>query len=94
MIKPKMQGGMGFKDFRLFNQALLARQAWRILMFPDSLCSQTLKERYFPTGRFEDTVFLGNGSQTWQAIVHGLDLLKQGLIWHIDNWEAVCIWRD
>lgn len=39
LIQPKSHGGMGFKEFHLFNRALLARQAWRILAFPDSLCA-------------------------------------------------------
>jgi hypothetical protein len=53
----RSQGGMGFRDMRLFNQVLLARQAWRLLAFPDSLCARVLKAKYYPNGELIDIVF-------------------------------------
>jgi hypothetical protein len=77
VTRPKSQGGTGFHDLRVFNQALLAHQAWRLLHFLDSLCAQLLKARYYPSGSLIDTAFIQNQSQTWKGIVHGLDLLKK-----------------
>ena len=85
---------MGFRDMRIFNQALLARQAWRLLQTPDSLCARILKARYYPQGNLLDTMFTGQPSSTWSAISYGLELLKEGMIWRIGNGESVRIWRD
>jgi hypothetical protein len=94
LLRTKFQGGMGFRDMRIFNQALLARQAWRLLAFPNSLCARVLKAKYYPAGDLVDTVFTGNPSSTWTAITYGLELLKKGLVWRIGNGEKVRIWRD
>ena len=78
----------------MFNQALLARQAWRLIQFPGSLCARLLKAKYFPRGNLVDTAFCSEASATWQAILHGLDLLKQGIIWRVGNGRQIRIWRD
>lgn len=90
----KCCGGLGFKDLRLFNQAMLARQAWRLIVHPESLCARLLKAKYYPNGNLVDTAFCSNPSQTWQAITHGLELLKQGIIWRVGCGSQVQIWRD
>jgi ribonuclease HI len=94
VTRPKAQGGIGFRNLRVFNQALLARQAWRLLHFPDSLCARLLKARYYPAGNLIDTAFIQNQSQTWRGIVYGLELLKKGIIWRIGDGSKVKIFRD
>jgi hypothetical protein len=46
LVRPKPHGGGGFRDLRVFNQALLAHQAWCFLKFLDSLCAHLLKATY------------------------------------------------
>lgn len=94
LTKSKSLGGLGFKDIRLFNQALLARQAWRLIDNPDSLCARVLKAKYYPNGSIVDTSFGGNASPGWQAIEHGLELVKKGIIWRIGNGRSVRVWQD
>jgi hypothetical protein len=77
MTEPKRKGGMGFRELRLFNRALLAKQAWRLVMYPESLCARLLKAKYYPDGDLLDTAFIKNISPYWQGITHGLDLLKK-----------------
>lgn len=39
---------MGFRDLHSFNLALLAKQCWRPITNPDSLCTRILKAKYYP----------------------------------------------
>ena len=85
LTRPKAEGGRGFRDFRLFNQALLAKQAWRLVVNPDSLCAKMVKAKYYPQGHILDTVFPQSASLPWQGIMHGLEFLKLGVIWRVGD---------
>ena len=49
LCKPKSQGGMGFKGLALFNDALLAKQTWRLLHDTDSLFYRCLRRNFSQT---------------------------------------------
>jgi len=94
ICKPKKEGGLGFRKFKCFNLALLAKQGWRLLHQPDSLAAQVLKVRYFPRGSFWEAKLGHQPSFTWRSILKGRAVLKEGCYWKIGSGSQVKIWRD
>lgn len=94
MILPKPKVGLVFRDMRFFNQALLAKQAWRLIDTLDSLCACLLKAQYYPNDSFLDTVFTGNSSEVWEGVVFGLELLKKGIICRVGNGTDIKTSQD
>ena len=82
---------MGFRDPEAFNQALLAKQAWRILQVPTSLCARVLKARYFSEDSILTATCSSMASYTFRSILHGRDLLWERLIWRIGDGSQVRI---
>jgi hypothetical protein len=94
ITRPKCKGGLGFRDMKLFNQAMLARLAWRLIQKPTSLCARVLKVKYFPHGNLLDTVFARDLSLVWQGVEYGLELLKKGIINRIGDGRNTQFHRD
>ncbi|CAN0911700.1 Putative ribonuclease H protein At1g65750 [Linum grandiflorum] len=84
---PQSAGGLGFRDFRLFNQALLAKQGWRLMHNPGLLLSKVLYAKYYPYTSFLTSNGSSRPSYGWQSIVHGRSLLRQGIRWQIGNGQ-------
>ncbi|KAK1650817.1 hypothetical protein QYE76_068622 [Lolium multiflorum] len=94
LSQPKCEGGLGFRDLHIFNMAMLARQGWRLLLNPDSLCAKVLCARYFPNGNILDAVPAPGISYTWRSILRGVALLKEGLIWRVGDGANIKMWKD
>lgn len=85
---------MGFRDIHCFNLAWLAKQAWRLIDNPDSLCVQIRKAKYYPDGDLINVALRKKASYTWQSIMAGVETLRHGYIWRVGDGEQIKIWED
>lgn len=89
---PKVEGGLGFRNFQDFNDTLLAKQVWRLVQAPESLCAQ------FLNGSTNTTILQANRgtspSWLWSSLLIGRKLLQEGSVWNIGNGHSVNLWSD
>jgi hypothetical protein len=85
---------MGFKDLRAFNEALLAKQGWRIITNPHSLVARMFKAKYYPKCDFLKAKQAQNMSFFWQSILKAIWILRKGCVWQIGNEKSINIWED
>lgn len=91
MSKHKTRGGLGFRNFRDFNIAMLGKQGWRFIVYPNSLASTVYKAKYFPETDFMNSSLGHNPSFIWRSIFEAKQVLKEGLRWRVSNGENINI---
>ncbi|KAL0004508.1 hypothetical protein SO802_012069 [Lithocarpus litseifolius] len=94
MCEPKCNGGLGFKNLKLFNKALLAKQGWHLQMGGESLVYRVLKAKYFPMRDFIHTSIGHNPSYTWRSLISAQNLVIEGMQWRVGNGANIKIWQD
>ena len=80
---------MGFKEIEKFNDALLAKQVWRMMNNHDSLCDRVFKARFFPNGSILDAKESSLGSYAWKSILSARDIIKKWAVWRIGDGQSV-----
>ena len=58
-------GSIGFRDLRMFNLALLAKQGWRLQTNSSSLFARVFKAKYFPHCTFLEADLGRHPSYAW-----------------------------
>lgn len=94
ITKYKAEGGLGLRDIQVFNQALLAKQAWRILKNLSSLMSRILLGKYCNNKAFLEVKQPATCSHGWRGIINGRDLLSKHLGKAVGNGDTIKVWKD
>ena len=94
LCEAKEVGGSGFKEIEKFNNALLAKQVWRLINNTDSLCHRVFKARFFPDCSILDAKDSSSRSYAWKSIIGARDVIRKDMVWRIRTGEAVRIKED
>lgn len=78
----------------MFNQALLAKQAWKFLTKPGSLLARILLGKYCHKQSFLKVQTPTVCSHGWRSILHGRDLLKGNIGKAIGNGQTTKVWHE
>ena len=93
LCQPKKEGGLGFKDLCKFNDAMLAKQVWRLIHNKESLFYKVFKSKYFPNS----TIFeakSANGSYAWKSILKARRVITMGAKWRVGDGRCIWIYGD
>ncbi|KAL0009965.1 hypothetical protein SO802_005073 [Lithocarpus litseifolius] len=94
LSQSKRKEGMGFRDLRAFNLAMLAKQGWRMMQNPESLIYQCFKHRYFPRYNLLEAGDSTNSSYVWKSLMAAMPILKQGSCWRVENGASISVMYD
>ena len=81
LYEAKEVGGMGFKEIEKFNDALLAKQVWRLINNPTLLCYWVFKVRFFSNCSILEARESVVGSYAWKSLLSARDVIHKGMIW-------------
>uniref|UniRef100_A0A2N9ELJ7 RNase H type-1 domain-containing protein n=1 Tax=Fagus sylvatica TaxID=28930 RepID=A0A2N9ELJ7_FAGSY len=94
LCKPLLEGGLGFRAFESFNEAMIAKLAWWVLSRRDSFCVQVLKAKYKVGCNWLLKNPSKNASFAWRGIEGARSLLARGACWLVGSGNDILVWRD
>jgi len=93
LCSSKLVRGMGFRDLRLFNNAMFGKQVWQLCYERNSLVFKVFQAKYFPLGN----IFYGEESPrssfAWRSIMQAIEGVLRGARWRVGDGNNINIWR-
>ncbi|XP_026398808.1 uncharacterized protein LOC113294636 [Papaver somniferum] len=91
---PKRLKGLGFKNLRYFNEALLAKLAWRMIHERDAKWVQMLQARFCKHGDPLYGEIKRKGTWIWNGIQRGLQWIKRFHVWEVGDTSKINKWQS
>ena len=85
---------MGFRELNKFNDALLAKQIWRLMNHEDSLFQKVFKAKFFPNYSILEATSHHKGSYAWKSILQSKHVIESGSIWRVGYGKSIKIQGD
>ena len=93
LCSSKSVGGMGFRDLRQFNDALLGKQEWRLHHEIDTLLHRVFKAKSFPTGSIFYVEIHPRSSYAWKSIMQAREVICERARWRVGDGSIINIWK-
>lgn len=90
---PTEFGGLGLKELKKFNLAMLAKQGWRLLKEANPLVSEVMKAKYYLETNLLTTELCHNPSYVWRGIFAALEAVRAGARQKIGDGEDTMVWH-
>ncbi|XP_023644538.1 uncharacterized protein LOC111832446 [Capsella rubella] len=94
LCSSKCSGGLGFRDVNDFYTALLAKQLWRLIDYPNSLFAKVFKGSYYRNATPMEQVKSYSPSYGWRSMVSARSLVMKGLIKRVGTEDSISVWTD
>ncbi|CAH1447974.1 unnamed protein product [Lactuca virosa] len=91
---PKECGGLGVKDLRKWNDALLAKHVWNVVKNKNSLWVRWVHNNYIRDKNFGDIMYKKNMNWTWKRFLDVRKHIRFHVVSSIGNGENTSIWHD
>ena len=93
LCSSKSLRGMGFRDLRQFNDALLGKQVGRLFHEKDTLLRRVFKPKYSHSGCILDAEINPRSSFAWKSIMQARDVICKGARWRVGDGSSIDIWK-
>ncbi|XP_074283423.1 uncharacterized protein LOC141607973 [Silene latifolia] len=97
LSQPKGKGGLGIRNARGFNQAMVAKLAWRMVSLPSSLLARTLGKKYKLLDSLKSPVSRTRPmGTTWggRSILWGFELIREKCAWKVCSSSTLNVWTS
>jgi len=91
---PKNQGGLGIRDSRSMNKALLAKRGWQLCSNNDALWVRIIKAKYLNRDSFLQVEPKSDASFTWKSFLDARDVVEHGIAFLVRNGRIIRFWLD